>query len=287
MRGARDANDLIQMGLVIKQSTGLGNASLNGAYNFRSLEAYDTSTRDRSATAYWGAFTFDGQGGYTYDGAYGYTSDGAVEGPLSGSGTYSVNGDGSWTMIPGPGEPSLKGQLSYDGNGISAVAGFEKTAGYRHNGLLVGIKASSRTFSHADLIGEYYYVQLEVDDVEDIDDERGGDVGWGVITFDGVGSFTFEFDDVDFEANSNQTKGSGTYSVNSSGYVEITFTQINSQSYCLTARGHLSGGGQLMNLNDINDCSDPGEPDVDGNDDDGGGSGSGGGCFITLIDDHL
>jgi hypothetical protein len=274
-----DASELLQMALVIKQSTGLGNASLNGTYYFRNLEAYDTSTLDRSATSFWGTMTFDGLGGYTYNDAYGYNSDGNIEGPLAGGGTYSVNTDGSMTITPEPGEPSLYGQLSSDGNVISATIGFEKAAGYRHNGLLVGIKASGRTFSDADLTGEYYYVQLEVDDMEDIFDERGGDVTWGVITFNGSGGFTFEFDDFDSGAISNPKNGSGNYSVSSIGYVEITFTQINSQSCCITAQGHLSDGGQLMSLSDMNDCTDGSGANSGGGDSGGGG----GGCFIKAI----
>lgn len=272
---------LLQMALAIKQGAGLGNASLNGTYHIRNLEVYDTSTQDGSATSFWGTITFDGLGGYTYDDIHGYNSDYSVEGPLDGSGTYSVNTDGSFTMTPQPGEPSLKGQLSSDGNVILATMGFEKTTGYRHNGLLVGINTSGETFSNADLNGEYYYVQLEVDNMGDVYPERGGDVTWGVITFNGAGDFTFEFDDFDCAANSDPKTGSGSYSVSSSGYVEITFTQINSQSCCITARGHLSAGGQLMNLNDMNDCTDSSGTDDGGNDGDGGGSG--GGCFIQYV----
>jgi hypothetical protein len=117
--------------------------------------------------------------------------------------------------------------------------------------------------------------------VEEIYNERGGDVTWGVITFDGGGGFTFNFDNIDSEANSNLTAGHGDYSVSSSGYVEITFTQIDNQSCCITARGHFSDGGQIMNLSDMNDCSDRSGPSDDGRSDSGGG----GGCFIRLIDE--
>lgn len=159
----------LQMGLFIKQSTGLSKASLNGTYYFRDLETFNPGNPDRDAYNTWGTLTFDGSGNCSYN-LYRYDSAGNTYGPETGNFGYSVNADNGIITL-NDGGPEYYGQLSSD----SAVLFF--TMGRINNGsvynrLSVAVKASNRTFSNADLIGEYYWACLEVDDMI-IEEDRG------------------------------------------------------------------------------------------------------------------
>lgn len=261
----------IQIALGIKQGSGLDNSSLSGTYHLRVMEAYDTSTPDRSAATYWGTITFDGSGNWTIDDASAHNSDGTTENALNDTGTYAVSDDGSLTFTPSSGEIRY-GQLSSNGNVMYASVGFETIDGYEHNGLLVGIKASGTTFSNADLSGEYYYVQLVIDNFEGA---RDGNVNWGLITFDGAGAFTLQLDVFDADDNSDRMMGSGTYSVGANGDVTMIVTQLDGQSVNTLSRGHISESGQFAAL--TSDGTNPPPPPG------GGGGGGGGGCFISLF----
>jgi hypothetical protein len=94
------------------------NADLSGAYFFHDafFEGFETDSREASITV--GTVTFDGNGNWTAT-TQAFDSDGSSD-PGTASGTYSVNSDGSFTLIVTSETPNatLTGNISGDNNTV-------------------------------------------------------------------------------------------------------------------------------------------------------------------------
>ena len=97
------------------------NSDLSGIYHFQEIELEDFETDDREACIARGALNFDGAGNFT--GTYKSYDSGNISESGSSTGTYSVNPDGSFTLVPVEiGEDLheiLSGNISSDGNIIT------------------------------------------------------------------------------------------------------------------------------------------------------------------------
>lgn len=272
----------LKMDFAIKRSVGKTNADLNGVYHIRSLELFETSNGNRMAALDWGTLTFSGAT-YTYS-LNAYLSDGTTTlSPVTGSGTYIVQNRGDITFLEPP-APDTFGQLSDDGNAIYAVLGAVSSIGTNHNSLGVSIKESNRTFSNADLNGEYFAVLLGVDHIHD--NGRTAALVWGIFSFDGIGNFTMAEINQLHADDSTGTKdqlfnNNGSYTVSTGGVVKITFDTINGQPDTGMFEGHLSEDNEIMALSSIsNSTVGTGSSTSPSS---SGGGGGGGGCFIGTM----
>jgi hypothetical protein len=114
-------SQLIGIALKVDPPTTHTNSDLSGIYHFQQIGLQDFETDDREADIARGALNFDGAGNFT--GTFkNYDSDNISESGSS-TGTYSVNSDGSFTLVPveiGEGlHEILSGNISSDGNIIT------------------------------------------------------------------------------------------------------------------------------------------------------------------------
>jgi len=114
-------NDYLDNGVAMKRVTAgtpptYNNASLNGDYLIMLTEVYDDVTMTYCDRA--GTLSFNGAGLVTLNGEN-RCSDGATvtTGPKTETVSYSVNGDGSFT-IDGSGPKPLHGQIALDGSSL-------------------------------------------------------------------------------------------------------------------------------------------------------------------------
>ena len=117
-RGSSSGGDIgLFEGIAIREaSKTFADADLSGAYFFHQASFYDFETNSREAATAHGTITFDGNSNWTATLEV-FESDGG-SGPVTGSGTYSVNADGSFTFIITSDTPNitLTGDISGDNN---------------------------------------------------------------------------------------------------------------------------------------------------------------------------
>jgi hypothetical protein len=225
-----------QMGVGIKQGGSFSNASATGSYKLVSYSFNATTPqpampvepamppqpplpsplgfRNQLAT-----ITFDGAGGFTSSGTV--NNDG-TPGPASGSGTYTVATNGTFTTSDGTTGSVLAGGSTFV---------FASTSGNTVMG--VGIKQGG-SFSNASATGSYTLVSysfnsttpqpaLPVEPAMPPQPLLPSPLGFrdqlATITFDGAGNFTSS-GSVNSDGTSNAASGSGTYSIAADG----TFT---------------------------------------------------------------
>ena len=119
-RGSSSGGNIEQyIGIALKESAKVfTNADLSGTYFFHDLFFADFETNNRELSITVGTITFDGTGNWTAT-AESFDSDGS-SGSDTPSGTYSVNSDGSFTLVVTSEIPNgtLTGNISYDNNTV-------------------------------------------------------------------------------------------------------------------------------------------------------------------------
>ncbi len=151
-----DLAGTVGMDILVKKSSGLSNATLNGQYYWMQFSEDDGQTL-------YGSCVFDGKGSATYQIIQ--ASDGELG---SGKEFFTVSPDGE--CLSG----NKRGVVSPDGNFAFLVSGTESE-------LLILVKKSSG-LSNAILNGEYYDVNFFADDW----------TGFTNVAFDGKGSATYQ-----------------------------------------------------------------------------------------------
>jgi len=221
------ADDSIEMDVVLKKSTGLSNAILNGEYIGVRISSYPLTALS-SLT-----FAGDGSGEFLF-----LASSNNV--PIPGLFTYSVDSEGN-VAIDEPGTVASEGIVSGDGTVVSLVD-TDFRGGNEDIDMTVLIKTGSG-LSNSTLNGEYTAVSFGYDFFGE-----GYNAVTTVmsITSDGVGNMEFK---VLSDSNGDSGLFEATYSVGSNGLITINLP--NDEVY----EGIISGNGDVFtfvntNLND-------------------------------------
>ncbi len=173
-----------------KKSNGLTNAALTGDYY---IAAYEYNNTVRFAEA-----SLDGNGAMSFQQLF--DTDGSLG---SGSGSYSVAGDGRLTTGDGSTGDQVVGTISSDG-GMFACIGWYPAY---QNEIFIGIK-KSLGLTNAVLNGNYYVTNYE----------HGGTVRLAELIFDGQGGLSYQ---TLYYSAGSALNFSGAYSVASDGLLTL------------------------------------------------------------------
>ncbi len=214
-----------QIGIAMKEASGLSNASLNGKFNF----AFYQTNGNEGVTSGIGTISFNGSGGWS--GTMSATAQGQSDSnldpndPGSGSGTYTVSSDGTLTVSMG-GSPIWEGFISADGK---TIAWMEEPDG---NSTGIGIAAKQASgFTSSAAKGSYAFAGF---------------------CADGTTEFTSSYGAAQFFGNGQGTASSSTMSNNDadSPYnADFTVTVNGNGQLSLpgsTNKGFFSADGSLL-----------------------------------------
>jgi 4-hydroxy-3-methylbut-2-enyl diphosphate reductase IspH len=168
---------------------------------------------------------FDGVGSYTLTGKSSETGINA-DVPLSYSGTYLVNTDGSFTFDT-PDPSTITGGIKSTKDVFVAANVSEQN----EQGIWFGISAGTG-LSNIDLSGTYYMVDYNTN-------TNGTDTSISKLVFDGTGNFSGEQTFADVNAPNQKQNFTGTYSVSDNGWVLFDV-------YGEVTNGLLSADGQTF-----------------------------------------
>jgi hypothetical protein len=199
-----------------------GPFDLDGTYRLRILYLENFEDIDRSAVILAGSIDFDSAAGtWTVTGDK-FFSDGSSE-PDAGTGTYTVNPDGSVEFDSDVGS-TWHGDLSSDSKTLIMTLGYTDAGGDILLSILFAIKDEGKLFSVADLNATYRFRDLELHRFEDADTDAV--VSILTIECDGQGSWTGTY--TCFESNGSSESGTvdGTYSVNAENSFEFFDTGV-------------------------------------------------------------
>jgi hypothetical protein len=216
-------------------------ADLYGTYRFRNLELHRFEHVDTDAVVTKAALECDGQGNWTA--AYScFVSNGSSE---SGTivGTYSVNAQNSFefteTGVPGV---DFSADLSSDGNILILTKGTKDQSGDTSQWIGTAVKEDpNKTFTEANLSGNYHFRMLDFEDFET--SEREATVAYGVLNFDGVGSWAATANSFDSDGEVDPVTVWGIYGVNPDGSFVLTTTSSTPNE---TTTGDISSDGEFL-----------------------------------------
>ena len=188
-----------------------GPFDLDGTYRLRILYLENFEDIDRKAVILTGSIDFDSAAGTGTVTGDKFFSDGSSE-PDAGTGTYTVNPDGSVEFFDPDDVSTWHGYLSSDSKTLIMTLGYTDAGGDILLAILFAIKDEGKLFSVADLNGTYRFCDLELHRFEDTDTDAV--VSILAIECDGQGSWTGTY--TCFESNGSSESGTvdGTYSVN-------------------------------------------------------------------------
>ena len=221
--------------------------SINGTWRFNDLELENFEGIDRVARACRGTLECN-NGNWSLD-SVGLESNGDKE-IWTGSGTYSLNGNGFDFFEAGNPKVLFSAYTSGDGNILIFTAGFSGW-GEIHQIMGVALKQTTKIFTNADLSGAYNCHMMRLCDFET--DDREAEIIRGSIIFDGSGHWTFtgQVFHSDGSLLSGGT-GFGTYSVNPDG----SSTFIDTSDTPGTAFGNISADNNIIILNGDENVTD-------------------------------
>jgi hypothetical protein len=204
----------------VKQDPGGGfmNADLNDRYWISRLGIRNFESTPEAEIVY-GYDDLDGAG--SWDGQITiFSSDGSagIIDAATFNGTYSVNGDGSFTSIYGTDPSTGHISIDVDRNFFIASEGFTDIHGI-HQSIIAGVRAPAVPFISADLNGTWQFRDLEVRNIED----AGRDAT--------ACTATFVINNPDWNASYNCFDSDGT---TNAGTVSGTYT-LNGNTFNLTA----------------------------------------------------
>jgi hypothetical protein len=219
--------EIIQSKLVgVKEAA--GSFDLDGTYRLRILYLENFEDTDRKAVILTGSIDFDsatGTGTITGDKFF---SDGSSE-PDAGTGTYTVNPNGSVAFFDSDEGSTWHGDLSSDSKTLIMTLGYTDAGGDILLSILFAIKDEGKLFSVADLNGTYRFCDLELHRFEDTDTDAV--VSILAIECDGQGNWTGTYTCFESDGSSESGTVNGTYSVNAENSFEFFETGVSGVNF--------------------------------------------------------
>ena len=187
--------------------------SLSGKYFFRQLLIVSDGSQASSLS---GSLSFDGNGGFTFQGQQLTGTNGPTT--AGGTGTYSVNPNGSFILSPDP----LRTGSGLNGKiGVGALVASNTETGTSIFDLLIAIPAPARNVTNSTLRGDYWVATLELQSggVSKIRD------GFFQVTANATGGFgdVAVTGEVAGSGYQSQTAPGSTYSLNADGSGSANF----------------------------------------------------------------
>lgn len=227
--------------------------SLSGKYFFRQLLIVADGSQASSLS---GSISFDGNGAFTFQGQQLTGTNGPTT--ASGTGTYSVNPNGSFILSPDP----LRTGTGLNGKiGMGALVASNTENGTSIFDLLIAIPAPTRNVTNSTLSGDYWVATLELPagGVSKIRD------GFFTATANSTGGFgdVAVSGEVAGSGYQSQTAPGSTYTLNSDGSGSANFpapASANSDGLILTGTKTIAvsqdgsifiGGGTTAGANGI------------------------------------
>ena len=201
-----------------------GPFDLDGTYRLRLLYLENFKDIDRGAVILVGSIEFDSATGtWTVTGNK-FFSDGS-SGPDAGTGTYTVNPDGSVAFIGGDHDLTWHGDVSSDSKTFIMTLGDTDAGGDIVIAIATAVKDEGKLFAVADLDGTYRFRTLEMHRFEDADTDAV--VSIATIECDGQGNWTATYTCFESDGSSDSGTVDGTYSVNAENSFEFAETGVS------------------------------------------------------------